>query len=55
MTVHFLGRRLVCLFRSVGVAAHAYEQSLTNERNERPTPPHYRWTFDGSDVDQPKD
>jgi len=55
MTSHFLARGLACFFRSVGGAPLAYEQSLTNERNERPTPPYYRWTFDGSDIDQPKD
>lgn len=50
-----LARGLFCLSRSVGLTAHAYEQSLANERNKGPTPPHYRWTFDGSDIDQPKD
>ena len=50
-----LARGLFCLSRSVGLTAHAYEQSLANERNKGPTPPHYRWTFDGSDIDQLKD
>ena len=50
-----LARGLFCLSRSVGLTAHAYEQSLANERYKGPTPPHYRWTFDGSYIDQPKD
>ena len=50
-----LARGLFCLSRSVGLTAHAYEQSLTNERNKGPTPPHYRWTFGDSAIGQPKD
>jgi citrate synthase len=50
-----LARGLFCLSRSVGLTAHAYEQSLANERNKGPTPPHYRWTFDGGDSEQSKD
>lgn len=41
-----LARGLFCLSRSVGLTAHAYEQSLSNERNKGPTPPHYRWTYE---------
>ena len=41
-----LARGLFCLSRSVGLTAHAYEQSLSNERNKGPTPPCYRWTHD---------
>jgi citrate synthase len=41
-----LARGLFCLARSVGLAAHAHEQSLSNERNKGPTPPDYRWTYD---------
>ena len=41
-----LARGLFCLSRSVGLTAHAYEQSLSNERNKGPTPPDYRWTYD---------
>ena len=41
-----LARGLFCLSRSVGLTAHAYEQSLSNERNKGPTPPSYRWTHD---------
>ena len=35
------------LSRSVGILAHAWEQTLQGGRNKGPTPPHYRWTFDG--------
>ena len=41
-----LARGLFCLSRSVGLTAHAYEQSLNGERNKGPTPPSYRWTYD---------
>ena len=41
-----LARGLFCLSRSVGLTAHAHEQSLSNERNKGPTPPHYTWTYD---------
>lgn len=43
-----LARGLFCLSRSVGLTAHAYEQSLSGERNKGPTPPHYRWAYDPS-------
>ena len=42
-----LARGLFCLSRSVGILAHAWEQSRQGERNKGPTPPEYRWTFDG--------
>ncbi|MEM0905795.1 MAG: citryl-CoA lyase [Pseudomonadota bacterium] len=42
-----LARGLFCLSRSVGILAHAYEQSTREERNKGPTPPHYRWTYTG--------
>ena len=42
-----LARGLFCLSRSVGVLAHAYEQSGRKERNKGPTPPHYLWTYGG--------
>lgn len=45
-----LARGLFCLSRSVGVLAHAWEQMQQGERNKGPTPPHYRWTFDGRDT-----
>lgn len=41
-----LSRGLFCLSRSVGILAHAWEQSQKGERNKGPTPPAYRWTYD---------
>ena len=40
-----LARGLFVLSRSVGILAHAWEQSQKGERNKGPTPPHYRWTY----------
>jgi citrate synthase len=42
-----LARGLFCLSRSVGILAHAWEQMQQGGRNKGPTPPHYRWTYDG--------
>ncbi len=42
-----LARGLFCLSRSVGVLAHAWEQMGQGGRNKGPTPPRYRWTYDG--------
>lgn len=42
-----LARGLFCLSRSVGILAHAWEQVQQGGRNKGPTPPRYRWTFDG--------
>ncbi len=42
-----LARGLFCLSRSVGVIAHAWEQMQQGGRNKGPTPPAYRWTYDG--------
>lgn len=42
-----LARGLFCLSRSVGILAHAWEQTEQGGRNKGPTPPHYRWTYDG--------
>ncbi|MCI4664908.1 MAG: citryl-CoA lyase [Neomegalonema sp.] len=42
-----LARGLFCLSRSVGVLAHAWEQMQQGGRNKGPTPPHYRWRYDG--------
>ena len=42
-----LARGLFCLSRSVGILAHAREQQVQGGRNKGPTPPRYRWTFDG--------
>ena len=43
-----LARGLFCLSRSVGILSHAWEQMQQGGRNKGPTPPHYRWTYDGS-------
>ena len=42
-----LARGLFCLSRSVGILAHAWEQVQQGGRNKGPTPPGYRWTYDG--------
>ena len=42
-----LARGLFCLSRSVGILAHAWEQSQQGGRNKGPTPPGYRWTYTG--------
>lgn len=42
-----LARGLFCLSRSVGVIAHAWEQMQQGGRNKGPTPPKYRWTYNG--------
>ena len=42
-----LARGFFGLSRSVGILAHAWEQSEQGGRNKGPTPPHYRWTYDG--------
>ena len=42
-----LARGLFCLSRSVGILSHAWEQMQQGGRNKGPTPPHYRWTYDG--------
>lgn len=42
-----LARGLFCLSRSVGILAHAWEQTQQGGRNKGPTPPKYRWTYDG--------
>ncbi|MEM9049636.1 MAG: citryl-CoA lyase [Pseudomonadota bacterium] len=42
-----LARGLFCLSRSVGILAHAWEQTEQGGRNKGPTPPGYRWTYDG--------
>ncbi|WP_171097311.1 citryl-CoA lyase [Ruegeria sp. HKCCD7255] len=43
-----LARGLFCLSRSVGILAHAWEQSQQGGRNKGPTPPSYRWTYTGA-------
>ena len=42
-----LARGLFCLSRSVGILAHAWEQTEQGGRNKGPTPPAYRWTYQG--------
>ena len=41
-----LARGFFCLSRSVGILAHAWEQTEQGGRNKGPTPPAYRWTYD---------
>ncbi len=42
-----LARGFFGLSRSVGILAHAWEQSEQGGRNKGPTPPKYRWTYQG--------
>lgn len=42
-----LARGFFCLSRSVGILAHAWEQKEQGGRNKGPTPPGYRWTYEG--------
>lgn len=42
-----LARGFFCLSRSVGLLAHSWEQMQQGGRNKGPTPPAYRWTYDG--------
>ncbi|MBE0412617.1 citryl-CoA lyase [Yoonia sp.] len=42
-----LARGFFCLSRSVGLLAHSWEQMQQGGRNKGPTPPSYRWTYDG--------
>jgi citrate synthase len=42
-----LARGIFCLSRSVGILAHAWEQMDQGGRNKGPTPPGYRWRYDG--------
>jgi len=43
-----LARGFFGLSRSVGLLAHAWEQTQQGGRNKGPTPPAYRWTYDGA-------
>lgn len=45
-----LARGLFCLSRSVGILAHAWEQTTQGGRNKGPTPPEYRWTYTGPEA-----
>lgn len=47
-----LARGLFCLSRSVGILSHAWEQSQQGGRNKGPTPPHYRWLYEGAEPRQ---
>lgn len=42
-----LARGLFCLSRSVGILAHAWEQTGQGGRNKGPIPRSYLWTYDG--------
>ncbi len=42
-----LARGLFCLSRSVGILAHAWEQTGQGGRNKGPVPREYLWTYDG--------
>lgn len=42
-----LARGLFCLSRSVGILAHAWEQTLQGGRNKGPLPRELLWTYDG--------
>lgn len=42
-----LARGLFCLSRSVGILAHAWEQSQQGGRNKGPIPRQYIWNYDG--------
>lgn len=42
-----LARGLFCLSRSVGILAHAWEQTDQGGRNKGPIPRQYSWTYDG--------
>ena len=43
-----LARGFFGLSRSVGILAHAWEQTEQGGRNKGPTPPSYRWTYEGN-------
>lgn len=43
-----LCRGIFILSRSVGILAHAYEQSLRPDRNKGPIPRQWLWTYDGA-------
>jgi len=42
-----LARGLFCLSRSVGILAHAWEQTCQGGRNKGPIPRQYTWTYEG--------
>ena len=42
-----LARGLFCLSRSVGILAHAWEQTQMGGRNKGPIPPRFLFSYDG--------
>ena len=51
-----LCRGLFVLSRSVGILAHAHEESLSGKRNKGPIPRQWLWTYDGAeDRDFPRE
>ena len=42
-----LARGLFCISRSVGILAHAWEQTQQGGRNKGPIPREYLWRYDG--------
>ncbi|WP_420005983.1 citryl-CoA lyase [Arenibacterium sp. LLYu02] len=45
-----LARGLFCLSRSVGILAHAWEQTQQGGRNKGPIPPRFLYTYEGPDL-----
>ncbi len=45
-----LARGLFCLSRSVGILAHAWEQTRQGGRNKGPIPRDYLWRYDGPEA-----
>ncbi len=43
-----LARGLFCISRSVGILAHAWEQTCQGGRNKGPLPRQFLWTYDGA-------
>ena len=43
-----LARGLFCVSRSIGILAHAWEQSLEGARNKGPLPRQFLWTYEGA-------
>ena len=44
-----LARGLFCLSRSVGILAHAWEQTQQGGRNKGPMPKDYLWAYTGQE------
>lgn len=45
-----LARGLFCLSRSVGILAHAWEQTQAGGRNKGPVPPRFLYTYEGPEL-----